>query len=247
METERGLRLVIKTGGELVPLPPRDRRLSPRYTVSEASEYLSIPRDTLRAWTFGRRRPGTEHEYYPSVLEFVDHERKLLSFYDLVEAHILRAAVECGASIAQVKRGLSFLKAHYPTEPRPLLTLDFYTDGKYFLVGGMLGTREKDREALVNASRCGQLEMTPIIEELLKLIGRDNNNMPDTLFPKKGNGIISITSEVVAGKPVIEGTRIPTSVIAQRVHAGETASDLAADYSVSLEQIEAAIKYEKAA
>jgi uncharacterized protein (DUF433 family) len=224
-----------------------DRRLRPRYAVGEASEYLSIPPNTLRAWTFGRRIPGRLDEYYPSVLEFVDHQRKLLSFYDLVEAHILRAAVECNVSIRQVKRGLAYLKAEYPNHRRPLLTLDFYTEGKYLLVGGMLGSRKKDREALVNASRQGQLEMTPIIEELLSLIGRDEKDMPDTLFPKEGNRIVSITSGIVSGRPVIEGTRIPTSIIAQRVLAGETPQELAGDYGISLEAIEAAIKYEKAA
>jgi uncharacterized protein (DUF433 family) len=225
----------------------QDRRLRPRYTVEEASEYLSIPRGTLRAWTLGRRRPGSPDEYYPSVLEFVDHQRKLLSFYDLVEAHILRAAVECNASIRQVKRGLAYLKAEHPHQRRPLLTFDFYTEGKYLLVGGMFGSKKKDREVLVNASRQGQLEMTPIIEDLLSLIGRDKQQMPDTLFPKEGKRIVSITSGIVSGRPVIEGTRIPTSIIAQRILAGETPHDLASDYGVPLEAIEAALKYEKAA
>ena len=225
----------------------QDRRLRPRYTVEEASEYLSIPRGTLRAWTFGRRRPGTEHDYYPSVLEFVDHDNKLLSFYDLVEAHILRAAVECHASLKQVKRGLAYLKSKYPNQSRPLLTFDFYTEGKYLLVGGMLGSRKKDREALVNVSKSGQLEMTPVIEDLLSFIGRDEHKMPNTLFPKEGGHVVSITSGIVSGRPVIEGTRIPTAIIAERVLAGETPTDLAVDYKLPLEKIEAAIKYEKAA
>jgi uncharacterized protein (DUF433 family) len=244
---QRRALLLIKGNGHKVQAVIQDRRLRPRYTVEEASEYLSIPRNTLRAWTFGRRMPGNPDKYYPSVLEFVDHERKLLSFYDLVEAHILRAAVECNASIKQVKRGLAYLKANYPNQPRPLLTFDFYTEGKYLLVGGMLGSREKDREVLVNASRHGQLEMTPIIESLLSLIGRDEQQMPDTLFPKEGGRIVSITSGIVSGRPVIEGTRIPTAIIAQRVLAGERPEDLAVDYRIPLEAIEAAIKYETAA
>jgi len=164
-----------------------------------------------------------------------------------VEAHILRAAVECHVSLKQVKRGLAYLKSEYPKQPRPLLTFDFYTEGKYLLVGGMLGSRQKNREALVNASKSGQLEMTPIIEELLSLIGRDSDQMPETLFPKEGRHIVSITSGIVSGRPVIEGTRIPTSIVAQRILAGEKPEELAKDYKLPLEKIEAAIKYEKAA
>lgn len=225
----------------------QDRRLRPRYTVDEAAEYLAIPRGTLRAWAFGRRKAGTEREHYPSVLEFVDHEHHLLSFYDLVEAHILRVSVEFDVPLRQVKRGLRYLKEQYPDQSRPLLGFDFYTEGKHLLVGGMLGSRKKDKEALVNASRQGQLEMVPVLEDLLTLIGRDKNHMPDTLFPKRGNRIVSITSGIVSGRPVIEGTRIPTSVVAQRVQAGESPAEVAKDYGLSLEKIEAAIRYEKSA
>jgi uncharacterized protein (DUF433 family) len=246
MKRKRAL-LLVKGVGNPMQLPTEDRRLRPRYTIEEAADYLSIPRDTLRAWTFGRRKAGTEHEYYPSVLEFVNHEQRLLSFYDLVEAHILRAAVECHMSLKQVRRGLAYLKSKHPNQQRPLLTLNFYTEGKYLLVGGMLGSRKKDREALVNASMSGQLEITPVIEDLLTLIGRDEHQMPNTLFPKEGGRIVSITTGILSGRPVIEGTRIPTSIIAQRVLAGESPSDLAEDYRLPLEKIEAAIKYEKTA
>ena len=121
----------------------------------------------------------------------------------------------------------------------------------------MLGPGDKDREALLNASVHGQLEMKEILTEHLRLIkgfdeyvmlvGRDRSKMPDTLFPKDGQKIISITSGVFSGRPVIEGTRIPTSIIAQRFLAGEDPAALAKDYRIPKEKIEAAIKYEQAA
>jgi uncharacterized protein (DUF433 family) len=86
-----------------------------------------------------------------------------------------------------------------------------------------------------------------VIEEYLELIGWDSEGHPDTIFPKLGRRIVSISSGIVSGRPAIEGTRIPTAVIAQRFRAGETADDLATDYKLPPETIEAAIKYEKAA
>jgi uncharacterized protein (DUF433 family) len=71
--------------------------------------------------------------------------------------------------------------------------------------------------------------------------------LPTTLFPKDGGKVVSITSGIFSGRPVIEGTRIPTAVIAQRYQAGEDVKALARDYRISKGKIEAAIKYENAA
>jgi uncharacterized protein (DUF433 family) len=237
---------VLKGGRNDLTLARRDQRVNPIYSVAEAADYLSIPKNTLYAWTLGRRKANST-DSYPPVLSSVDQHLHRLSFYDLVEAHILRAFIEQKIPLTQMKRGLAFLRQQHPTNPRPLLTYDFVTYGKDLLVKGMLGSKKKDKEALVNASRHGQLEITPVIEEYLRLIGRDTSKMPNTLFPKDGHRIVSITSGVVSGRPVIEGTRIPTSVIAQRFNAGEEVKAIAKDYQLSKEKIEAAIKYEKAA
>lgn len=229
--------------------------MRPVYSIEEAAGYLRIPINTLRSWT-GARRKIKGQGYYAPVLQFIDNNLNRLSFYDLVEAHILRAAVDQNVPLQQLRRGLEYLRKQHPDNPRPLLTYNFLTDGKYLLVGGMLGPKDKDREALLNASVHGQLEMTGILsehlqlirgfEEYLNFVGRDRSDMPDTLFPKDGQKIISITSGIYSGRPVIEGTRIPTSIVAQRFLAGEDAAALAKDYRISKDKIEAAIRYEKA-
>jgi len=233
-----------------------DRRALPVYSIEEAAGYLRIPINTLRSWTLGRPK-ANRRGYYEPVLQFIDQDLRRLSFYDLVEAHILRAAVDQNVPLQQLKRGLAYLRERHRDSPRPLLTYDFVTDGKYLLVEGMLGAKNKNRDVLLNASAHGQLEISGLLVEHLrlikgfenyaKLIGRDRSKLPDTLFPKDGHKIISITSGVFSGRPVIEGTRIPTSIVAQRFLAGEQPAALAKDYRISKAKIEAAIKYEQAA
>jgi uncharacterized protein (DUF433 family) len=233
-----------------------DARERAVYSIPEAAGYLRIPISTLDSWATGRRKSNNEG-LYPPVLAFVDQNLRLLSFYDLVEAHILRAAVDQHVPLQQLKRGLEYLREKHPFDHRPLLTYDFLTEGKHLLVGGMLGSKKKDQEALVNASKHGQLEFAGLlnikmilggIDESLKLVGRDKNSkFPNILFPKDGRRVVSITPGVVSGRPAVEGTRIPTRIIAQRFHAGEDAKALAKDYRLSKEKIEAAIQYEAAA
>jgi uncharacterized protein (DUF433 family) len=235
----------------------QDTRERPVYSIPEAAGYLRIPINTLYNWTLGRPKRGGG--IYEPVLQFIDQRTNRLSFYDLVEAHILRAAVDRKVPLQQLRKGLAFLREKHPLNPRPLLTYNFLTDGKYLLVAGMLGPRSKDREALVNASVHGQLVMRPVInpalqklltgfDEYFSLVLRDKRTrLPSTLFPKDGGNVVSITSGVFSGRPVIEGTRIPTAVIAQRHGAGEDIKALARDYRISKEKIEAAIQYEAAA
>ena len=71
-----------------------DRREKPIYSVQEAAGYLGIPVNTLYAWTLGRRKAHTQNEFYAAVLEHVDRRTHQLSFFDLVEAHILKVAVD---------------------------------------------------------------------------------------------------------------------------------------------------------
>jgi uncharacterized protein (DUF433 family) len=234
----------------------RDQRQKPVYSIPEAAGYLRIPINTLYSWTLGR--PKRDGGTYDPVLQHVDPHTNRLSFYDLVEAHILRAAVEKDVPLQHLRKGLQFLREKHPLNPRPLLTYDFMTDGKYLLVAGMLKPKSKDREALVNASGYGQLVIRGVVEpaleklltsldEYVALIGRDRTKLPNTLFPRDGAKVISITSGVFSGRPVIEGTRIATSVVAQRFQAGEDIKALAKDYRIPKEKIAAAIKYEQAA
>jgi uncharacterized protein (DUF433 family) len=223
-----------------------DRREKPIYTVEEAAHYLAIPASTLSTWALGREKSATE-ESYPPTLEHVDRYRRQLSFFDLVEAHILRATTEKRLPLRRVKQGLALLKQYYPTLDRPLLSLQFLTEGKNLLVRGLLQDESAQGGKLTNLSVHGQIEMEKLIEEHLQLISRDALGMPYILYPKTGSGKVSMTPGLLSGRPVIDNTRIPTAVVAQRFKAGESPDELAADYKLSREAIEAALRYEKAA
>ncbi len=213
-----------------------DRRERPVYTVPDAARYLGIPSTTLYSWV------STEDDEI-APLEHVDQESRLLSFFDLIEAHILRATRERNVPRKRILRGIRFLKEARPGVARPLLEMDLYTHGNDLLAKGMLGP---DDEALTNASRLGQTELEEVIKEHLRLIDHDDLGLPTRLYPKTGNRIVSITFDVLSGRPVIDGTRISTHVIAQRLKAGESADRLAQEYRIGKDQIEAVITYEAA-
>ena len=68
-----------------------DVRDHPRYSISEAALYLRIPTSTLMAWTRGQDYiTGGVRRTFKPLIDLADSEHKLLSFYNLAEAHIVK-------------------------------------------------------------------------------------------------------------------------------------------------------------
>jgi len=54
---------------------------------------------------------------------------------------------------------------------------------------------------------------------------------------------IAVDPEVQSGKPVIQGTRVPVSILVGAVAAGDAIEEVARDYGVALEDVRAALSY----
>jgi uncharacterized protein (DUF433 family) len=54
---------------------------------------------------------------------------------------------------------------------------------------------------------------------------------------------ITADSEVHFGKPVIEGTRVPVTVVVGAIAAGDTPEDVAREYGIAIEDVRAALSY----
>jgi len=54
---------------------------------------------------------------------------------------------------------------------------------------------------------------------------------------------VSVDPEIQSGKPVIEGTRVPVSVIVGAVAAGNSIETIVREYRVSPEDVLAALSY----
>src|SRR2546427_11351728 len=108
--------------------------------------------------------------------------------------------------------------------------------------------------SLINASRDGQLAMKALLQAHLKRIARDERGVAIRLFPftrRRDAGttldalrLIAIDPAVAFGRPVIVGSRVPTSEIAERFQAGESPSELAEDFGRTEEEVWEAIRCE---
>jgi len=221
-----------------------DVRELPAYGIPEAAHYLGLPTSTLRSWVLGQRykdRNGVANFFEP-VIDIADRATRQLSFTNLVEAHVLSGLRRRhNISLPKVRKALEYLRNNFGSG-RPLIEQRFATDGLSLFV--------EEYGKLVDISHEGQLAMKNILEAHLKRIARDPQGVPIKLYLfTRGHKadepeVVVIDPRVSFGRPVLTGTGIPTSIIAERYKSGESIESLARDYGRSEEQIQDAIRCE---
>jgi uncharacterized protein (DUF433 family) len=223
-----------------------DGRDAPAYTVAEAAHYLRLPAATLRSWALGRHYPTVEGgaRFLP-LIRPASPNPPLLSFWNLIEAHVLRSLrTEHGVSVPALRSALGYAERELGIE-RLLLRPELRTNaGSVFL---------EKYGALIELSASGQLAMRCLLQEHLKRIAWDSSKFPVQLYPflpageaEKGRPIV-IDARLAFGRPVLASKSISTRAIADRIDAGEPVADVAEEYGLSASDIEQAAVYERAA
>lgn len=225
------------------PFNPQD---TPAYSLTEAARYLKLPVATLRAWVIGRPYPrGEGVAHFQPLIRPPSARPPLLSFWNLVEAHVLRSLrTEHGISLKDLREALRYAERHLKIE-RLLLDKRLCTDaGELFL----------DRYGqLINLSASGQLAMRKMFDEHLKRIEWAEVTFPIRLYPFIASSSetpekpIAIDPTIAFGRPIVVRAGVTTQAIAERIDAGEAVDEIADDYDLATSDIEQAVLYERAA
>jgi len=217
----------------------------PRYSIARAAHYLHMSRSTLRSWVRGRDYPkkgGMEH--WPALIK----AEELLSFNHLIEAYVLRALrVDHGLKMAAVREALDYAQREFGIS-RLLLSKELQAaPGNVFL--------ERFGQ-LINLNRSGQLAAKHLLAAVLQRVQRNPMGLPAKMYPvasydinalRHSPQLIVIDPEVSFGRPIVASKGVRTAMIISRIDAGEDAQDVARDYGLDPEELEAAISYERTA
>jgi uncharacterized protein (DUF433 family) len=214
--------------------------------VTEAARYLRLPAATLRSWVLGRpyaTAAGPKH--WAPLLKLAQREPPVLSFNNLIEAHVLRALrTEHGVPLDAVRKALRFAERELDIK-QLLLREELRTAG---------GTLFLDQYGkLIDLSASGQLAMRKAFEAHLKRVEWGELRFPVRLYPFLATEAagdarpIVIDPQISFGRPVVQGAFVSTRTIVDRIDAGESVEDVARDYEIGEEAVEEAVLYERAA
>jgi uncharacterized protein (DUF433 family) len=216
----------------------KDPRTLPRYSIAEAAQYVRVPFSTLCTWVKGRTGTAGATKTEPVIL--LPSGSHLLSFQNLVEAHVLGAIRRHhGVPLQRVRRALRFVQKSL-SQPHPLITARFETDGIDLFVNEL--------GKLLNASRDGQVAIKEALQASLRRVEHDADGLAARLFPFVRTGdsdeprSIVVDPRISFGRPVLARTGIPASTVVSRLKAGESLDSIAFDYGITPEQVTDAIR-----
>lgn len=223
-----------------------DLRDQPAYGPAEAARYLRLPAATLRTWLVGRAYPkGDAQATFHPLITPANRQPLQLSFYNLIEAHGLRALrTEHGVAIAELRKAIAYAEKRLQVW-RLLLSDQLRTHAGQIFLDRYVG--------LIHLSASGQLVMRKLLEEHLKRVEWDQWQFPVRLYPYV-DGIAGATAHPIAidpaiafGRPIVRRAGVSTAAIVDRIDDDETVSALAEDYDLSTEEIEQAVVYSRTA
>lgn len=224
-----------------------DPRAIPTYGIHESAHALKIPTETLRSWIRGRKYPTTRGvKTFEPLIMLPDPDLPLLSFLNLIEAHVLDAVrYKDKIPLENVRNAMVHLRDKYGSE-HPLVEYAFEHDGVDLFI--RLATD------IINVTKQGQLAIKEVVVAHLKRIARDPKGSAVALYPYlkrqpqvlEEPKLVLIDPRISFGKPILVGVGVPTSVVADRHEAGESVAELAKDYECEASEIQTAIDYERA-
>jgi uncharacterized protein (DUF433 family) len=212
--------------------PDVDARELALYTPAEAARYLGIPTSTLSRWIYG-------NESFEPIIAPADPANRLLSFFNLAEAHVLAATrYKHKIKFAAIRAAMKTLHAEYPSA-HPLISKDFLTDGMDIFA-------EKVGE-VENLSSPEQTHFNSIMMFFLKKIVRDKDKFVKQIYPvirkQPDDDAVTIIHGLASGQPLLSGYGVPVFVIYGRYSAGESPKSIGKDFGIPEPKIKRAIQY----
>jgi uncharacterized protein (DUF433 family) len=192
------------------------------YDVAEIARITQRTPETITRWT----SPGRGNQ------SFIRPETKgVYSFHDLISLHVISELRRRGVPKKQILNGIEYLTRELDTD-RPFAHEALATVGSSFFA--QIGS-------WVDVGLSGQAAFEEVVLPLLRPIEYGPDRLAKLWRPQEG---VWIHPGIQAGTPCIDGTRVPTHEVARLVEAGEDADDVAADFDLTPEQVDDAVRWE---
>lgn len=206
------------------------------YAMADVDRYLGLPGGTARRWIDGYAR-GTKT--YPPVIRPSTTGDEGVTWGEFVETRLLAGFRHRGVSLQRLRPAVERLREElghpYPLAARPTL-LD--VEGRD-LVMRVQQEADLDKGLSLVVIRSGQLILSPSAQAFVDQAQYDDGVVSELLL---GGDTVRANPLRATGRPAVRS--VPSEVLAEGFRAGESAGSLADLYDLTLDEVEAALRYE---
>ncbi len=224
--------------------PRQDVRTVPTYTIREAATYLAINQWTLYDWYDGPSPLLKASGTYQGGGNI-----KLLSFRDLEEAykvHLLRN--KFGQSM-QYLQGALVDARRVTKSDHPLLEFKMIVFKRLAVELPAKGKRPMRMIPLGSDAQQMSMYIPDVLDVWGKRIVSDESGRAEQIYPWTDSATddvsrpVSISSQVLSGRLVVSGTRVPVDVLAGYAASGKSAEEIAVLYRLDVEIVRKALRH----
>ncbi|UNX54871.1 DUF433 domain-containing protein [Georgenia sp. TF02-10] len=214
-----------------------DRRL---YSHADVDRHLHLPPGTARRWLNGYRRGGTD---YPPMLRDEPRIADEVTSGEFVETRLLAEYRHRGVSLQRLRPAVVRLREEFGQYPlaqaRPFLDVE----GRE-LVRRIQGEVDLPPELQLVVVRTGQgLISAPPIKRFVAAV--DFDEVSAVRVRPQPDSLVMIDPERQSGRPVVRS--VPTDVVLEQFNAGESLAEISRLWDLSVDEVEAALRFELAA
>jgi uncharacterized protein (DUF433 family) len=217
----------------------------PLYRKAEAARIIAVPSQTFRNWAVGyarKRLDGSQVVSAPIVttLEPARPHGVSVPFVGLAEAYIVAAFTKAGLPMQRIRPAVLWLQDHIGL-PQALASQRLQTDGAEVLWDfGHLSGDPADQDMVdgLVVVRSGQQVFRPVVRDYLTRVTYENGWTRSIQLPQYGKVDIVVDPWLNGGQPTVAQRGIRVADIMSRLRADEPARDVAADYDLTLREVE---------
>jgi uncharacterized protein (DUF433 family) len=215
------------------------------YLIKDVSQILRLDYEKVYRWIVG---------YWTGALDegisyvFGDNKNRAINFYSLIEFYTFFKLREKGVSSTEIKKLHSKLSKLLHTKYPFAVAQDYYVEHKK----NRKGQKRKTfvyytyLENIIKSDKKDQFSFK-FIEEFLKKIEFDENNLAAKFYPLHESRNVVVDPKRQFGQPIIAGTSIKTETVFGLYNGGETVENISILYDIPIEKVQDAITFQNAA
>jgi uncharacterized protein (DUF433 family) len=203
--------------------------MTPIYAQAEAADIIRMPRSTFNHWatgyttTSGNRKP-------PFITVDRPGRGYTVPFIGLAEAWIVKAFAQAGVPMGRIRPALEQLRSQIGVE-HALASDRLKTDGAEILWDLRQRDAAFDDNRLV-VVRNGDATFGEIVREHLKRVDYRDGFVGQLRIPRVDGADITVDPQINFGQPTLTQYGIRVHDILDRIAAGETMEEVAADFDL---------------